>query len=80
MKKEGYPIYLDYSATTPIDPQVASVIETHYRTTYGNASSIHSYGRTAKVVLEVSREIIAQSIGAETAEIFFKYSAQSNTA
>lgn len=71
MKKEGYPIYLDYSATTPIDPQVASVIETHYRTTYGNASSIHSYGRTAKVVLEVSREIIAQSIGAETAEIFF---------
>jgi cysteine desulfurase len=71
VKKEEYPIYLDYSATTPIDPQVASVIEMHYRNTYGNASSIHSYGRTAKVVLEESREIIARSIGAETAEIFF---------
>ncbi|MDP1676934.1 MAG: aminotransferase class V-fold PLP-dependent enzyme, partial [Bacteroidota bacterium] len=71
MKKQDYPIYLDYSATTPIDPQVASTIEWHYSNTYGNASSIHSYGRTAKVVLEESREIIARSIGAETAEIFF---------
>jgi len=71
VKKEDYPIYLDYSATTPIDPQVASVIEMHCRNTYGNASSVHSYGRIAKVVLEESRDIIARSIGAETAEIFF---------
>ncbi len=71
MKKEDSPIYLDYSATTPIDPEVASVIERHFENTYGNASSIHSYGRIAKVVLEESREKIAQSIGAETAEIFF---------
>jgi len=71
VKKEDSPIYLDYSATTPIDPEVASVIERHFENTYGNASSIHSYGRIAKVVLEESREIIAQSIGAETAEIFF---------
>jgi len=71
VKKEDSPIYLDYSATTPIDPEVASVIERHFENTYGNASSIHSYGRIAKVVLEESREKIAQSIGAETAEIFF---------
>ncbi len=71
MKIKEQPIYLDYSATTPIDFHVASVIERHSRTTYGNASSIHSYGRTAKVILEESREIIARSIGAEVSEIFF---------
>jgi cysteine desulfurase len=71
VKKEEHPIYLDYSATTPLAPEVSSVIETHYHNTYGNASSIHSYGRTAKVILEESREIIARSIGAETSEIFF---------
>ncbi len=71
MKKTYAPIYLDYSATTPIDPQVASVIEMHYSNTFGNASSVHSYGRTAKVILEESREIIAGSIGAEPGEIFF---------
>lgn len=71
MKIKEQPIYLDYSATTPIDFHVASVIERHSRTTYGNASSIHSYGRTAKVILEESREIIARSIGADVSEIFF---------
>jgi cysteine desulfurase len=64
-------IYLDYSATTPLDPDVAAVIRTHMDSTYGNASSIHSFGRSAKVVLEESRERIAQAIGAEPAELFF---------
>ena len=64
-------IYLDYSATTPVDPEVARVISTHAAETYGNASSVHAYGRKAKVVLEESREIIARSIGAHPAEIFF---------
>ncbi len=71
MKIKEQPIYLDYSATTPIDPHVASVIESHFHNTYGNASSIHSYGRIAKVILEESREIIARSVGAEASEIFF---------
>lgn len=64
-------IYLDHSATTPLDPAVAAVIRTHLDETFGNASSIHQYGRTAKVVLEESRERIARAIGARTAEIFF---------
>ncbi len=66
-----HPIYLDYSATTPLDPAVADVLQEHLRGTYGNASSVHSFGRTAKVVLEESRETIAHSIGAETGEVFF---------
>ncbi len=64
-------IYLDHSATTPLDPAVAAVIRTHLDETFGNASSIHRYGRTAKVVLEESRERIARAVGAQTAEIFF---------
>jgi cysteine desulfurase len=64
-------IYLDYSATTPLDPDVAGIIRTHMDATFGNASSVHSYGRSAKVVLEESRERIAQVIGAEPAEVFF---------
>ncbi|MFA6540567.1 MAG: cysteine desulfurase family protein [Bacteroidota bacterium] len=64
-------IYLDFSATTPIDPAVAEVISSHLRGTFGNASSIHSFGRTSKVVLEESRELLARSIGADPAELFF---------
>jgi cysteine desulfurase len=64
-------IYLDHSATTPVDPRVLSVIRDHMEHTIGNASSVHAYGRTAKVVLEESRESIARSVGAETSEVFF---------
>lgn len=64
-------IYLDYSATTPLDPAVAAVVRTHLDGTFGNASSVHQFGRTAKVVLEESRERIARVIGAQTAEVFF---------
>lgn len=64
-------IYLDYSASTPVDPEVEEVIVRQIRENFGNASSIHAYGRKAKVVLEESREVIARFIGAETSEIFF---------
>lgn len=64
-------IYLDHSATTPVDPRVLSVIREHLEQTMGNASSVHAFGRRAKVVLEESRESIARSIGAEPSEVFF---------
>lgn len=64
-------IYLDYAATTPLDPRVAEVMMMQWKENYGNASSVHAFGRKAKVVLEESRETIARSIGAETAEVFF---------
>jgi cysteine desulfurase len=69
MEKDN--IYLDYSASTPIDPKVLEVLQFHQSNTHGNASSIHSYGRNAKVVLEESRDVIANSIGADVGEIFF---------
>lgn len=64
-------IYLDYSATTPIDPEVSAVIDYHLKKSFGNASSVHAFGRIAKIVLEESREIIAQHINAEPSEVFF---------
>ena len=64
-------IYLDYSATTPVDPEVAKIISAHTAETFGNASSVHAYGRKAKVLLEESREIVARSLDAHPAEIFF---------
>ncbi len=54
-----------------MDREVAAVIQQQMTENFGNASSIHSYGRSAKVVLEESRETIARFIGAETSEIFF---------
>lgn len=71
MNRSIPPIYLDYCATTPVDERVIEVIQRHLHDTFGNASSVHSFGRSSKVVLEESRETIARSIGAESAEIFF---------
>ncbi len=64
-------VYLDYSATTPLDPSVLEVMSLIFREQYGNASSVHSFGREAKKVLEESRERIASFIGARSDEIFF---------
>lgn len=64
-------IYLDYNATTPIDPEVASAMEPYLREIFGNPSSIHSFGRDAKNAVEEAREKIARLIGAQTEEILF---------
>ncbi len=64
-------IYLDYAATSPVDADVASVVSAEAARAFGNASSVHSYGREAKAVLERSRETIARCIGAEPGEVFF---------
>jgi cysteine desulfurase len=64
-------IYLDYSATTPLDPRVLEAMVSVFANTYGNASSVHSFGREARAILEASRESIARSIGAKADEVFF---------
>ncbi|MBW7887934.1 MAG: cysteine desulfurase [Bacteroidetes bacterium] len=64
-------IYLDYAATTPINAEVLDVLLLHSKESFGNASSVHSFGRTSKVILEESRELIARSINAEPGEIVF---------
>ncbi len=64
-------IYLDYSATTPLDPRVLETMVLVFAGTYGNASSVHSFGREARAILEGSRESIARAIGAKSDEVFF---------
>lgn len=64
-------IYLDYSATTPLDPRVIEAMVSVFASMFGNASSVHSFGREARAILEWSRESVARSIGARPDEVFF---------
>lgn len=68
--QEDY-VYLDYAATTPMDPRVIKVIDRNFKETYGNSSSLHSVGQKAAKLLEDSRGQIAPLINAERPEIFF---------
>jgi len=49
------PIYLDYNATTPVDPAVAEAMQPYILQHYGNPSSTHVYGRTTKEAVECAR-------------------------
>ena len=65
-----FPIYLDYSATTPVDPRVAKRMVTFLTEEYGNpASRSHAYGWTAEAAVEEARENVAKLIGADAKEI-----------
>ena len=66
------PIYLDYHATTPVDPRVAKVM-LHYMTTeFGNASSTdHVYGDRAAKAVSQARSQVAELVGASAREVIF---------
>jgi cysteine desulfurase len=65
------PIYLDYNATTPVNPLVADAVELCLRQHFGNPSSTHVYGRNAHQAVERAREQVAMLIGARVDEIIF---------
>ncbi|MDZ7604628.1 MAG: aminotransferase class V-fold PLP-dependent enzyme [Cyclobacteriaceae bacterium] len=64
-------IYLDNAATTPIDPRVLESMLPYFTDNYGNPSSIHAYGRTARAAVEKARRTVADLLGAAPSEIFF---------
>jgi len=64
-------IYLDNASTTKIDDEVFDAMLPYLKNNYGNASSIHSFGKSAKVILEDARDTIAGFIGANSKEIVF---------
>jgi cysteine desulfurase len=64
-------VYLDYNATTPVHPEVLEAMLPYYKDKFGNASSIHDFGREVKVALEESREKLAKLINASANEIYF---------
>ncbi len=64
-------IYLDYAATTPTHPDVVQAMLPYFSESFGNPSSIYSYGQEAKGAIEEAREKVAVLIGAREDEIVF---------
>jgi cysteine desulfurase len=66
------PIYLDYQATTPVDPRVLEAMWPYFREHFGNPHSVHhAYGQAAESAVEDARREVAALIGAEPREIVF---------
>ena len=68
-------IYLDYAATTPVDPRVVAVMLPYFTKKFGNSVSLHEFGRETKEALEKSRKVVSQFINASSDEIIFTSSA-----
>ena len=67
-----FPIYMDYSATTPIDPRVADKMIPFLREQFGNpASRSHAYGWSAEAAVEEARANVAALVGADPREIIW---------
>lgn len=64
-------IYLDHAATTHTDKRVLDIMRPFFEETYGNASSLHSFGRAADKAVMKAREQTAAVIGAKAEEIYF---------
>jgi cysteine desulfurase len=62
------PIYLDYNATTPVDPAVTEAMQPYLSTMFGNPSSDHYYGHGPRVALEQARDQVTALIGLPAAE------------
>ena len=64
-------VYFDNAATTPLRKEVIDVVSKVMEECYGNPSSVHAYGRTAKTNLETARKGIAKLLNAAPQEIIF---------
>ncbi|GGI17778.1 MAG: IscS subfamily cysteine desulfurase [Oxalicibacterium faecigallinarum] len=72
IKAPHFPIYMDYSATTPIDPRVADKMIPYLREQFGNpASRSHMYGWSAEKAVEEAREQVAALVNADSREIIW---------
>ncbi len=64
-------IYLDHSATTPLDPKVLEAMMPFLTDKFGNPSSIHSFGQEALTGVDEARQILADFLNCQTSEIIF---------
>src|SRR3569832_2694215 len=72
LRAPQFPKYMDYSATTPIDPRVADKMIPYLREQFGNpASRSHMYGRSAEKAVEEAREQVAALVNADPREIIW---------
>lgn len=72
-------VYMDYAATTAVDPRVFKAMKPYFSKKYGNSVSLHKQGREAKEALEQSRKTIAAMINAKPNELIFLSSATEST-
>lgn len=64
-------VYMDHSATTPVKPEVVEAMLPYFTEIYGNASSVHAFGREARKGVMSARNTIAEFIGATSEELYF---------
>ena len=64
-------IYLDYAATTPVDPRVLEKMLPYFSQAFGNPSSVHTFGQQAEAALEASREQVARCLNCLPTEVIF---------
>lgn len=64
-------VYLDHSATTPVDPRVLEAMLPYFNDKFGNASSVHSFGQQARAAVDRARREVATLIGARANEVIF---------
>ncbi len=64
-------IYLDYAATTPVDPRVLARMQPYFADQFGNPSSVHRYGQSAEGALMTARETVAKDLNCLPDEIIF---------
>lgn len=64
-------VYADHNATTPLDPAVLDAMLPYWRDQFGNASSIHQFGRQARAAIDHARSRLARLLGCEEGEIIF---------
>ena len=71
MPKTVESIYMDHAATTAVDPRVLEAMLPYFTTTYGNPSSVHSWGVDARQAIEDARQTVADILHADPTEIIF---------
>lgn len=64
-------IYMDYSATTPLDPRVLEAMLPYFSERFGNSKAIHSFGREAEDAIEQARETVAAALRCRPGEVVF---------
>ncbi|MBS3873218.1 MAG: cysteine desulfurase NifS [Firmicutes bacterium] len=64
-------VYFDHAATTPVHPEVIAAMLPYFHNSFGNPSSIHSFGRESRQAVDSARERVAKVLGASPREIYF---------
>jgi len=64
-------IYLDHSATTPVDKKVLEAMMPYFSDNFGNANSIHSFGQAALAGVDKARKQVAKFLNCKPSEIIF---------